>query len=316
MKFRLITILLFLFTAPAHAAGFDHGQWNGLVAKNVVMAADDTSSSVNYAQFKEDGAALKSYLSSLSKVSQSEFDSWAKPDQLAFLINAYNAWTVELILTRYPKLSSIKELGTLTQSPWQKAFIPLLGGQRSLDTIEHDMIRGSGRYNDPRIHFGVNCASIGCPPLLNEAFVGERLDTQLDRMTKGFLSDRSRNRIENGKMAVSSIFDWYGGDFAKGWRGANSVGAFFALYAGSLGLTPAQSQALKNGQMEIGFLEYDWRLNDSKGPGAAANSTFISPLWLLRSNPVYGAVAGGLLLLGFGGLVYFIIRWRRKRAAA
>lgn len=315
MKFRLIALLLFLFAAPAQAAGFDHSKWNDLLAKNVVMAADDTSSSVNYTRFKEERAALKSYLGAMSKVSQAEFDGWSKPDQLAFLINAYNAWTVELILTGYPKLSSIKELGTLTQSPWQKTFIPLLGQQLSLDNVEHDMIRGSGRYNDPRIHFGVNCASIGCPPLLNEAFVGERLDAQLDRMTKGFLSDRTRNRAENGKLAVSSIFDWYGGDFAKGWRGANSLSAFFLLYADRLALSTADVEALKNGKMEISFLEYDWRLNDSKGPGAAANSTFISPIWLLRSNPVLAVAAGGFLLLIIGSVVYFIVRRRRKAAA-
>lgn len=316
MKFRLFALLLFLFAAPAQAAGFDHGPWNALLTKNVVMAADDTSSAVNYTQFKDDRAALKSYLDAMSKVSQTEFDGWSKPDQLAFLINAYNAWTVELILTGYPDLSSIKELGTLTQSPWQKAFIPLLGQTLSLDNVEHDMIRGSGRYNDPRIHFGVNCASIGCPPLLNEAFVGDRLDAQLDRMTKGFLSDRTRNRAENGKMAVSSIFDWYGGDFAKGWRGANSLSAFFVLYADSLGLSPDQVGALKNNQMEISFLEYDWRLNDSKGPGTAANSTFISPLWLLRSNPALAAAAGGLLLVIVGGMGYFFIRRRRRMRAA
>ncbi len=313
MIYRLIAIFMMSlsFMAAARAADFDHGQWNDLLAKNVTMAADDTSSAVDYTQFKADRPALKSYLASMGKVTQAEFDGWSKPDQLAFLINAYNAWTVELILTRYPDLTSIKEYGTLTQSPWQKPFIPLLGQTLSLDNVEHDLIRGSGRYNDPRIHFGVNCASIGCPPLLNEAFAGPTLDAQLDRMTKGFLSDRTRNRFKNGQMEVSSIFDWYGGDFAKGWRGANSLGAFFALYASSLDLSAADAAALAKDEMDITFLEYDWRLNDSKGPGNAKSSSFISPIWLVRSNPMLGLAAGGLLALLIGGVV--LIRRRRKK---
>lgn len=314
MQHSFITILFLLVSVPANAADFDHSSWNDLLADNVVMSPDGSSSNTNYARFKEDQTALKSYLDAMSEVSRTEFDGWQKPDQLAFLINGYNAWTVELILSRYPDLESIKELGSLTQSPWQKAFIPLLGETVSLDNIEHGMIRGSGRYNDPRIHFGVNCASIGCPALLNEAFVGSKLEQQLDMMTKGFLSDRSRNRLENGNLAVSSIFNWYGDDFEQGWRNAETLDEFFALYADSLGLSAAEVEALDSGDMEITFLEYDWRLNDSKGPGKAENSTFISPLWLIRSNPVLGAVAGGILLVLIGGII-FIVR-RRKAAKA
>ena len=316
MKLRYLPLLSLLFSMPAQAADFDHSSWNGLLAENVSIAADASSSTVDYTQFSDDRAALKSYLDAMAKVSREEFDAWPKPDQLAFLINAYNAWTVELILTRYPKLTSIKELGSLTQSPWQKTFIPLLGETVSLDNIEHDMIRGSGRYNDPRIHFGVNCASIGCPALANEAFVGAKLDQQLDRMTKGFLSDRTRNRAEKGKLAVSSIFDWYGGDFEQGWRGAETLDDFFLLYADSLGLSAADKDALGKGDMEITFLEYDWRLNDSKGPATAENPSFISPVWLVRSNPALGAAAAGILVVLVGGVVYLIRRRRKAKVQA
>ncbi len=315
MKHRYIALLSLLVSAPAQAADFDHSSWNALLADNVEMVPDGSSSTVNYAEFEEDRAALKSYLDAMAQVSRAEFDSWPKPDQLAFLINAYNAWTVELILTQYPDLVSIKELGSLTQSPWQKSFIPLLDETVSLDNIEHDMIRGSGLYNDPRIHFGVNCASIGCPALLNEAFVGSKLEQQLEMMTQGFLSDRTRNRLEDGTLAVSSIFNWYGGDFEQGWRGAETLDEFFALYADSLGLSAAEVEALDGGDMEITFLEYDWRLNDNKGPGIAENSNFISPLWLIRSNPVLGFAAGGALLVIIGGIVMIVHRRRGKKTA-
>jgi len=315
MKYRLITMLSLFAAVPAQAE-FDHSGWNELVTENVVMAADNSSSTANYTQFKEDRAALKTYLDAMSKVSQKEFDSWAKPDQLAFLINAYNAWTIELILTAYPDVQSIKELGSLTQSPWQNANIPLFGGKFSLDNIEHDMIRGSGRYNEPRIHFAVNCASIGCPALLNEAFVGSKLEAQREKMTKGFLTDRSRNQFKDGSVAVSNIFNWYRGDFEAGWRDAESLGEFLALYGDSLGLSADDAEALADGDIEISFTEYDWRLNDSKGPGAASSSSFNSPLWLLSSNPALGFAAGGILLLAIGGVIFFIRRRKKAKKAA
>jgi Protein of unknown function, DUF547 len=315
MKLRSLMLLPLLVSAPVQAADFDHSSWDGLVADNVQMTADYSSSTVNYSQLAEDRPALKSYLDAMSKVSRTEFDAWQKPDQLAFLINAYNAWTVELILTRYPKLTSIKELGSLTQSPWQKAFIPLLGETVSLDNIEHDMIRGSGRYNDPRIHFGVNCASIGCPALLNEAFVGGKLDQQLERMTKGFLSDQKRNRVANGKLAISSIFNWYGGDFEQGWRGSERLEDFLWLYGDSLGLSAADKKTLSAGEMEIAFLEYDWRLNDSKGPASSENPSFISPVWILRSNPALAAAAAAILLFLIGGVIFIICPRRKTKTA-
>jgi Protein of unknown function, DUF547 len=313
MKYSFIAALSLLLSAPVHGVSFEHSGWNDLVTKNVVMAPDGTSSAIDYAQLKRDDAALKRYVTSLSKISRQEFDSWPKPDQLAFLINAYNAWTASLILTRYPDLTSIRDLGTLTQSPWQKSFIPLLGETVSLDNIEHDLIRGSGRYNDPRIHFGVNCASIGCPALINQAYEGAKLDQQLEMATKGFLKDRSRNKANNRSLAVSQIFDWYGDDFKKGWRGAKTLNAFFALYANDLGLSAADLEALNKGEMEISFLEYDWRLNDIKTPRAAAKPSGISPLWLLRSHPVLAVAAGGFLLILIGGFLV-IMRRRRKRS--
>ena len=121
-----------------------------------------------------------------------------------------------LILTAYPNLDSIRDIGFWFRSPWRKKFIPLFGEQVSLDNIEHDMIRGSGLYNEPRIHFAVNCAAIGCPGLQAEAYQGSKLEQQLEAGTRLFLSDSSRNYHADGRLFIPSLFDWYDEDFMMG----------------------------------------------------------------------------------------------------
>ncbi len=249
----------------ASAQTFDHGHgaWTALLKKHVLVVRGGQASQVRYAGFAADRAALKAYLDSLSGVSEAAFARFDKAQQMAFLINAYNAFTVELILTRWPKLESIKDIGSLLQSPWKPKWVPLLGGKVSLDDIEHEMLRKRGRYDDPRIHFAVNCASIGCPALREEAFEAARLDAQLDEQALRFMSDRTRNRYNAaaGKLEVSKIFDWFGEDFRLGHRGIGSLAAFTARYADVLADAPADRERIRAAQVEIGFLTYDWKLN-------------------------------------------------------
>lgn len=260
MKKTLFALLLLLAT-PLWASGYDHSRWNELLASHVQPFNDGVATAVDYAGFAQDGKALQSYLDGLSAVSKSTFDAWPESEQLAFLINAYNAWTVKLILGAWPDLKSIKDLGSFFRSPWSKEFIPLLGETRSLDDIEHGLIRGSGRYRDPRIHFAVNCASIGCPALRPEAFRGVDLDRQLAEQTRSFLSDRTRNRKAGDELELSSIFKWYREDFEKGWKDYTRLEDFLLNYAEPLGLTEADQKRLRAGKMKIDFLPYDWRLN-------------------------------------------------------
>jgi hypothetical protein len=138
-----------------------------------------------------------------------------------------------------------------------------LGEKRSLNDIEHGLIRGSGRYDDPRIHFAVNCASIGCPALKNRAYRGDILEEQLEEATALFLSDKSRNRLSEGKLQISSIFKWYREDFERGWRGSTTVPQFLALYKHSLGLGDTEAGELAAGNFAITFLDYDWKLNST-----------------------------------------------------
>lgn len=261
MRHTFFAITLLMVTLSAQAVNFDHGNWNDLLKKHVVVINQGLSTQVDYAGFMRDRFQLKGYLRSLEVVPPMTFERWSKADQLAFLINAYNAWTVELILTRYPNLESIKALGSWFQTPWKKKFIPLLGEIRSLDDIEHGLIRAEGRYQEPRIHFAVNCASIGCPALSPTAYTGEHLTVQLDEATQHFLSDRSRNRLEGNRLNVSQIFDWYREDFERGWGGYRQLAQFLIDHSSALGLNSRDIRNLKSGAIEIDFLAYDWDLN-------------------------------------------------------
>ncbi len=250
----------------AHAAEtFDqsHKGFNNVLSSHVRWNAAGTASGVDYSGLKADRTPLDRYTASLSGVSQAQFQKFSKLERRAFLINAYNAFTLQLILTKYPDIKSIKDLGSFFSSPWKQEFVPLLGKTRSLDDIEHVLLRGATDYDDPRIHFAVNCASIGCPALRPEAFVAARLDAQLLDQTQRFLRDRSRNRYNTAAKALelSMIFKWYGEDFERGFLGANSVAEFVAGYAASIGLNSAQSAQLKVGTIEIDYSDYNWELN-------------------------------------------------------
>lgn len=249
-----------------------HHLWNTLLAENVVTINNGHSTEVNYAGIQIQREQLTRYLHLLTGVTQTEFDTWKKPKQLAFLINAYNAWTVELIVSNlasdeYKNLKSIRDLGSLFSSPWSKEFIPLFGKTLSLDDIEHGLIRGAvdkngkPKYNEPRIHFAVNCASIGCPALREEAYKAEKLEAQLEQQTIRFLSDSSRNFAKGNTLNLSSIFKWYRGDFENGYKNATSLHEFTLLYAHELKLSSAQQETLTSKDMDINFIDYNWDLN-------------------------------------------------------
>ena len=235
--------------------------WTELLQECVVEINNGGSTAVDYECFSQRRNQLTQYLQSLSHIERVEYGNWNRDQQLAFLINAYNAYTVELILGAWPDIESIRDLGNLIFSPWKKSFIPLLGETVSLDDIEHGMIREPGVFDEPRIHFAVNCASIGCPALRREAYTSAEIQQQLEDQTQRFLGDRTRNRLSDDKLLVTSLFKWYGDDFTAGWRGANSIEGFVALYADALGLSESQVRRLKNGEIDIDFLKYDWALN-------------------------------------------------------
>ncbi len=256
---RTFAFAVLAIVAQFSRADDQHALWQSLLSKHVYVAEGGYATTVDYSSFAKDRAVLARYLETLSAVSPAEFDRWSDARQLAFLVNAYNAWTVELILRHYPGIDSIREIGGWFRSPWKLAFFELLGKRRSLDELEHEMIREN--YAEPRIHFAVNCASIGCPALAREPYRGDELERQLEAATQRFLSDRQRNGLSKGALRVSPIFDWYEEDFAKGWRGLHSLPDFLAHYGDALGLSSAQQRQLRSGALRIRHTDYNWALN-------------------------------------------------------
>ena len=262
-------LALLAHTAPSFGAGtsalsptsaLDAGVTDYL-SRHVRWTPDGTSSVVDYAAVRRDRDQLQRLLNAFSRIHISEFSHWPLAARQAFLVNAYNVWTLALIADAPEDTHSIKELGNFLQSPWKKVFIPFLGETRSLDDIEHGLLRGASDFNEPRIHFAVNCASIGCPALRPEAYTADRWDAQLDDQTRRFLRDRTRNRVMQRdplRIGISSIFDWYGDDFDS----AGGVHGFLARYPEALDLAPAETAVLRAGDARIEFLDYDWSLND------------------------------------------------------
>ena len=259
----LVSVLVFgsITWAAEAKPHFSHEIWNDLLTRFVNLSADGTASRVDYEGFAESRQKLAAYLNELASVSKVDFDRWSVAEQLAFLINAYNAWTVELILEHYPGIESIRDIGLLPGAAWRLRIVELFGWEISLDNLEHNMIRGWDRFHEPLIHFAVNCAAIGCPALSDRAYSGATLKDQLDRNARYFLKDRSRNYTIRGDLYVSPIFRWYREDFQNGWGGYESLSAFLAEHREALGLSEAQKAALMSGRIRIRFSRYDWSLN-------------------------------------------------------
>lgn len=208
---------------------------------------------VDYAALKQDSSGLRDFLDGAAAVSRSDFDSWNEKQQIAFLVNVYNAATLDLILRNYP-VKSIKDIGNVLKGPWDLPVVRLFGGTTTLNTIEHKILRR--KYQEPRVHFALVCAAKGCPPLRPEAYRPEDLDRQLDDQGRVFLTTPEKNSYDASRktLRLSPIFKWFKEDFAKK---SGSVPAFLGPYfpAGF----PPDSAA---GAYRIEHTYYDWSLND------------------------------------------------------
>ncbi len=242
-----------LITASrAAAAEFDqtHALFTGILAQYVKDAR------VNYAALKAHREALNRYLDRVAAVTKGDFKKWNEPQQIAFLSNAYNAYTLRLIIDHYP-IKGIKDIGSLLYGPWDQPIVKLLGETTNLKTVEHKMLRKD--YAEPRIHFALVCAAKGCPPLRSEASVGVRLDEQLNDQAKQFLASPDKNRIAPTERVVylSPIFKWYGSDFEK--KSGSVLGALRRYWP------EKPAAALAKGDFKIRYTDYDWSLNDQTG---------------------------------------------------
>jgi Protein of unknown function, DUF547 len=246
----LIVLALGPAALPSSAAGFDqtHQLFDDMLHHYVKDAR------VDYTGLKANTHELNRYLAHVAAVTKSDFKQWNENEQIAFLINAYNAYTLRLILDHYP-VKSIKDIGSLLTGPWDQPVVNLFGQTLTLNAVEHGILRKD--YTEPRIHFALVCAAKGCPPLRNEAYVGTRLNEQLDDQARRFLANPQKNRVdvENQTVYLSPIFKWYGADFQKKSGG---VLQFLMQY-----WPETERTELEKGGFKIRYTDYVWSLNDS-----------------------------------------------------
>ncbi len=249
---KILTLIYFMSLALAcnSAPKFNsdsvvvsHQIWDELLQKHV-----DEEGQVDYSGFIASKDSLDAYLAILSANPAS--DTWSNEERLAYWINAYNAFTVLLIVDNYP-LESIRDLHPTIYIPavrtvWHRKFFKIGGKDMNLDTIEHGILRKE--FDEPLIHFGIVCASKSCPSLLNEAYDPKKIDEQLKERAIDFLSDESRNRLSKNEIHLSKIFSWFKGDFTK----QGSLIDFLNRY----------SQVEISEDATIKYLKYDWSLND------------------------------------------------------
>ena len=224
----LVFITGAVFQIAAFAQSFDHSHENftQVLDRHVVVYDNNLKSAVNYNQLAQNSEPLNTYLDALIVDNVEEF--------------------------RSGEAESIRDLGGLFSTPWEKSFFTLLGERRTLDWVEHEKIRVD--FDEPRIHAALVCAAISCPKLRAEAFSAENLNTQLDDQMLTFLNDRDKNGIDDKGIYLSKIFDWYRDDF-------NGLEDYLLEYISALSDDPAQKEKMKQQSLDIRFVDYNWTLN-------------------------------------------------------
>ena len=251
---QAIFVVLFLTTlfqqclsdAPSKkgSKAIHHEQWTLLLQKHV-----DNLGNVNYGGFQDDSTRLNAYLD-LLRLNPPDPEIWSREAQLAYWINLYNAFTIKLIIRHYP-LKSIKDIGSKIQipfinSPWDIKFININDEMLDLNNVEHSILRK--KFDEPRIHFAINCASYSCPKLRREAFEAQKLNAQLEEQSIDFINDPKRNILAKDHVKLSKIFDWFQGDFTK----SGSLIDFINQY----------SEIAIPKKAKISYLDYNWSLNE------------------------------------------------------
>lgn len=246
-KILLLIVIFFIFTGLGLShfgwatPSLDHSLFAELLKKYV------NNGRVDYAGIKSAEAELDRYLKLLEKT---DSKSLSRDEQFAFYTNAYNAWTIKLILSGYPGIKSIKDLGGLLQSPWKKKLVRIDGDILTLDDVEHNILRP--RFKDPRVHFAINCAAKSCPALKSEPYRAEILNQQLENSTRMFLNNPANYQLTGNNFYVSRIFKWFSEDFS------DDILEFYLKFA--QGDLQSQLEANKH-KIKIKFLAYDWSLN-------------------------------------------------------
>jgi hypothetical protein len=252
--------------APPRPATFDHtyAEYGAVLAGHVV------GDRVDYQRLKANRASLDRVVAAFGAATDADVSAWSRPQRMAYWINAYNLFTLRAIVDHYPiqgrwlslyPRNSIRQIdGVWTGLRWQAG-----GRSITLDDMEHKLLRPE--FQDPRVHFAVNCASIGCPPLAVEPYRADRLDAQLDAAAVRYLQSPRGLVVANGTLRLSSIFDWFGGDFdarfaASGPTGRSTTDRALLAVVAKYG-TPEARAAAQNPNVRLTYLDYDWSLNDT-----------------------------------------------------
>jgi len=253
---------------------FDHSYatYNSLLNRYVINAR------VNYEGFINSRAELETFLRALGSVDEDVFESWTEEQRLAFWINAYNAFTIKAIIDHYPIKRSFTLVGIFyapsnsilqIKGVWTKLQFRALGNMVTLDEIEHQILRK--KFNEPRIHMAINCASISCPDLRNEAYTPEKLEEQLADASINFVNNPDKGvyvNEQNGKVKLSKIFKWFGDDFINNYGSKKLFNNYSLKENAVLNFTSEYIESeevkeyLMNNKLKIGYLGYDWHLNE------------------------------------------------------
>ncbi len=260
-----------LLGALAHADGMGTAieRYDATLAAHV-----DSQGLVNYGALKAAPEDLDAYLDSIAGVSADTYATWRDADKIAFWINAYNAYTLKAIILNYPIRSSIfksvlypKNSIRQISGLWDGLEWSVMGKKMTLDHIEHQELRA--HFDEPRIHAALVCAALSCPPLRNEAYRGDKLETQLDEQMRNWLANPTKFKVNRADATVylSQIFDWFGGDFVGKYGTTQAFQGFdqterAVLNAASQFVSDADASYLRTADYDLDYLDYDWTLNE------------------------------------------------------
>lgn len=257
MTFRLLALASTLFATSLFSslsfAAFDQEHTNLTKALSSIVVYKENSGTVRYKDLIRKPADLINYFKDIGRVQEKDFKTWTEQEQIAFLINAYNAFTLQLIKDYYP-ITTIKKVPG-TKDAMKMKFFRLFGRELSLDQLQNDYLRKN--YSEPRYHFALNCAAVSCPRLRNEAYVGARLNEQLDDQVKTFVRDNARNKIDVAakNLELSPLFATFADDFKKNDM---TLEKWIAPYISD---DEAVRKELIEGKYKVSHLDYNWDLN-------------------------------------------------------
>jgi len=253
---RVLILLIALLPGALAAQAPDPSDYTA------VLKSHATERAVNYAALKADRARLDAFVTKVGAITQAQFGRWRQLEQIAYLINAYNAIVLQSVIDEYPIKRSLNPAALVrpANSVWQIGGFfnekqhRVAGRELTLDDIEHKLLRA--QLKEKRVHVALVCAARSCPPLRTSAYTADSLDQQLDDQAKRFFADASRNQFDRSQATVrlSEIFKWFAEDFG----GEKGVISFAIRY-----VDPATAQWLQSGKYRVSYFDYDWNLNDT-----------------------------------------------------